>query len=81
MRIDPGNKCFIGIFAIVVLGVIGFLIASIFINAVSGDVELKKIEFGRSNFSISVKQLKSDKRYVLEVYDGKCCRLFEEIKV
>lgn len=69
MRIDPGNKVFIAVFILVTVGVIGFLIASIFIN-VSDDVELKKIEFGRSNFWINVKQQKSDKLYVAEVYNG-----------
>lgn len=69
MRIDPGNKCFIIVFALVVLAVIGFLIASIFID-VSGDVELTKIEFAKSKFWINVKQQKSDKRYVVEVFNG-----------
>lgn len=70
MKIDPGNKCFIAIFAIVVLCVIGFFVASIFID-ISGDLELKKIEFERSKFWINVKQQKSDKRYVVEVHNGK----------
>lgn len=69
MKFDPANKCFVGVFAVVILGVIGFLIASIFID-ISGDVEVKKISFERSNFWISVKQLKEDKQYVLEVYNG-----------
>lgn len=78
MRIDPGNKCFIAIFAVVVLGVIGFFIASIFID-VSGDKELKRIDFERSKFWVKVKQQKSDKRYVVEVYNGKYRGLFEKI--
>jgi hypothetical protein len=69
MRIDPGNKCFLAVFATVILGVIGFLIASIFIDF-SGDVEVKKIEFERSKFWINIKKLKEDKQYVLEVYNG-----------
>jgi hypothetical protein len=69
MRIDPGNKCFIAAFSLVVFGVLGFLIASIFIDF-TGDIELKRIEFERSNFWINVKQQKSDKNYVLEVYNG-----------
>lgn len=69
MRIDPGNKCFIIVFTLVVVAVIGFLIASIFID-VSGDVDMDKIEFGKSKFWINVKQQKSDKRYVVEVFNG-----------
>lgn len=67
--IDPGSKWFITLFSVVVLGTIGFLIASIFLNF-DGDDELKTIKFGRSNFSIKINQQKSDKRYVLEVYNG-----------
>ena len=52
------------------LAVIGFFIASIFID-VSDDVEVKKIDFSNSNFSVSVKQLKNDKDYVLDVYNGR----------
>lgn len=71
MRIDPGNKFFITIFSVVVLGVIGFLIASIFINF-GDDVEVQTIKFGKSNFAIKVIQLKSDKKsYVAQVYNGK----------
>lgn len=69
MAIDPGNKCFVGIFSVLILGVIGFFISSIFIDA-SKDLEVQKIEFGQSKFWISVKRLKADKRYVLEVYNG-----------
>lgn len=70
MRIDPGNKIFIAIFSVIVVGVIGFLIASIFIDF-GGDVEVKKIEFQRSNFSIVVTQLKKDKKYVVQLFNGK----------
>jgi hypothetical protein len=69
MKFDPGNKYFIATFAVIVLGVIGFLIASIFID-VSGDVVLKKIGFKRSSFLVKVAQLKSDKSYVVQVYNG-----------
>lgn len=69
MRIDPGNKWFITFFCVVIVGVVGFFFASIFIDF-AGDVEIKKIEFGKSKFWINVKQLKSDKRCVLEVYNG-----------
>lgn len=70
MRIDPGNKWFIAIFSILVLGCIGFFIASIFLDF-SGDVEVKKFEFENSKFRIKLRQLKSDKRCVIEVYNGK----------
>jgi alpha-glucosidase (family GH31 glycosyl hydrolase) len=33
--------------------------------------EVKKIEFGNSNFWISIQQRKEDNQYVLEVYNGK----------
>lgn len=69
MKIDPGNKIFVAVLSIVMLGVVGFLIASIFIN-VSDDVEIKTIHFSRSKFSANIKQLKSDKRYVVEIYIG-----------
>lgn len=69
MRIDPGNKIFITIFTIVILGVIGFFIATIFID-VSKDVELKTMKFQHSNFKIEVKQLKKDKSFVAQVYNG-----------
>lgn len=70
MRIDPGNKCFIALFSVLVLGCIGFFIASIFLDF-SGDVQLKKIEFKNSKFWISLKQLKGDKGCAVEVYNGK----------
>ena len=69
MKFDPGNKYFIGTFAVFVLGVIGFLIASIFIDF-GGDSELKKIEFSKSKFSITLWHLKDDKSYVARVFNG-----------
>jgi hypothetical protein len=72
MIIDPGNKCFIGVFATVVLATIGFLIASIFID-VGGDLVLQKIEFQRSPFSMSITQLKADKSYAVQVFNGELC--------
>jgi hypothetical protein len=69
MKFDPGNKCFVITFAVAILSVIGFLIATIFIDF-SSDVEVKKIQFERSNFEIIVKRLKEDKSYLLEVYNG-----------
>lgn len=69
MRIDPGNKLFIVVFAVIVLGVIGFFIATIFID-VSKDVELKTIEFGQSKFRVEIKQLKSDKSFIAQVFNG-----------
>lgn len=70
MRIDPGNKCFIAVFAVFAIGVIGFFIASIFLK-VGGDIEIKTFEFKNSNFTVSVKQFKDDKRYAAQVYNGK----------
>lgn len=69
MRIDPGNKCFIAVCSVVAIGVIGFFIASIFIK-VGGDTEIKTFEFKNSNFTVSVKQFKDDKRYAAQVYNG-----------
>jgi hypothetical protein len=74
MKFDPGNKYFIATFAVIVLGVIGFLIASIFINVSSDDENgnvLKKIKFERSKFSMNIAQLDSDKSYVVQVFNGK----------
>lgn len=68
MRIDPGSKWFVTLFAVVVLGVIGFLIASIFIKFDDND-DLVRFDFKQSKFSISVRQQK-DKSYVVEVYNG-----------
>lgn len=70
MKFDPGNKYFVTFLSVLVVGVVGFLISSIFIDF-SSDVEVKKIEFERSDFKIIVKRLKEDKSYVLEVYNGK----------
>ena len=69
MKFDPGNRCFIAAFTVVVLGVIGFLIASIFIDF-GGDNELKKMEFSKSKFSITLWHLKDDKSYVARVLNG-----------
>lgn len=69
MKIDPGNKIFISIFTVIVLGVIGFLIASIFISSDS-DETIKTIAFSRSKFSATIKRLKDDKQYVIGVYNG-----------
>jgi hypothetical protein len=69
MKFDPANKCFVTSFTLVIVAVIGFLIASIFIDF-SSDVEVQKIGFERSKFEIIVKRLKEDKSYVLEVFNG-----------
>lgn len=70
MRIDPGNKCFIAVFAVFAIGVIGFFIASIFIT-VGTEIEIKTFEFKNSNFTVSVTQFKDDKRYAAQVFNGK----------
>lgn len=70
MKIDPGGKIFVTVFTIVLVGVIGFFIASIFISG-SDDLDVKTIYFSRSKFHFSIKKLKSDKQYVVEVYNGR----------
>lgn len=70
MRIDPGNKCFIAVFATVTIGVIGFFIASIFLK-IGDDIEITTFEFKNSSFTVSVKQFKDDKRYAAQVFNGK----------
>lgn len=71
MRINPRNKYFIAIVALVILVICGIVIASILIFIdFKGDVELTKIEFKQSNFAITVKQQKSDKNYVVELYNS-----------
>jgi mannitol-specific phosphotransferase system IIBC component len=82
VRIDPKNKIFLTIFAIIIIGTIGFFIASIFIKNDDDDQNdtILKIKFQkRSKFSISLKEeegkaSKSDDnngtRYVIEVYNG-----------
>ncbi|CRK94962.1 CLUMA_CG008450, isoform A [Clunio marinus] len=73
MLIDPARKTFLVLFSVLVLGVIGFLIASIFIDF-TGDVEIISLEtpsvnLSTSNFRISLIKRKSDKEYLLSVYN------------
>lgn len=75
MMIDPGNKCFIAVFAAVMLGTIGFFIASIFID-VGSDLVLQNIQFERSKFSMSITQLKADKSFAVQVFNGELLRWF-----
>ena len=67
MLIDPGSKGFIVIFTLVVVGVLGFFIASIFIDT-SKDEELD-LSFKNSDFSITVTRL-DDSTSVLNLYRG-----------
>lgn len=69
MYVDPGGKGFIALFLIVILGTIGFFITTIFVDF-RGDVDLQTIKFENSNFHIDIKKLKSDKSYVIQVFNG-----------
>lgn len=68
MYIDPGSKKFVTLFVIVILGTIGFFVASIFIDF-KGDT-IQKINFEKSNFHFDIKKQKSDKSYVIQVFRG-----------
>lgn len=84
VRIDPKNKCFMAIFWIVIVGVIGFFIASIFIKFSSNDEEgtdsVVEIKFRSSRAVVKLKSYVPDnddvdddnkqERYLLEVYNG-----------
>ena len=69
MRIDPASKGFLTVFITVIVGTIAFFIASIFLDF-TGDLVVQEIKFKNSNFHIDVKRIKSDKRYVIQVFNG-----------
>lgn len=69
MYIDPGSKGFLTLFVVVILGTIAFFVTTIFVDF-RGDVNLRTISFEKSKFHIDVKQLKSDKSYVIQLFDG-----------
>lgn len=70
MFIDPGSKAFITLFVIVILGTIAFFVTTIFVDF-RGDVNLQTVNFENSKFRIDVKKFKSDKSYVIQVFNGK----------
>lgn len=76
MRINSTNPVFVAIFVIVVVGTIGFFIASIFIKPSeeeSNDENLiQRISFHRSAFAIDIRRQENDTRYLLQVYNGLC---------
>lgn len=69
MFIDPGSKAFITLFVVVILGTIAFFVTTIFVDF-RGDVKLQTITFEKSKFHIDIKKLKSDKSYVIQVFNG-----------
>lgn len=84
VRIDPLNKCFMIVFWLVILSVIGFFIASIFMKTSDEGSEVSdsvvKIKFASSNAEVKLKSYVSNddghadetERYVLELYSGEC---------
>lgn len=70
MYIDPGSKKFVLLFFVVILGTIGFFVTTIFVDF-RGDIKVETINFENSNFHLEIKQFKSDKSYVIQVFSGK----------
>jgi hypothetical protein len=74
MRINATNPVFVAVFAIIVIGTVGFLIASIFIKPgekSSDDKELiQRISFQRSDFAIDIRRQQNDTQYMLQVFNG-----------
>ncbi|KAG5672943.1 hypothetical protein PVAND_003030 [Polypedilum vanderplanki] len=70
MYIDPANKLFLSAFFVIILGTIGFFIASIFLDF-KGDEDIQTVNFKNSDFHVNIKRLKSDKSYVLQVHRDK----------
>jgi hypothetical protein len=70
MYIDPANKAFLAVFFIVIFGTVGFFIASIFLDF-SGDEDVQTVDFENSDFHVNIKRLKSDGRYVVQVFGGR----------
>lgn len=69
MQIDPASKGFLTVFITVIVATIAFFIASIFLDF-TGDLVVQEIKFENSNFHIDIKRFKSDKRYVIQVFNG-----------
>ena len=73
MRIDPMNKCFLTVFIVVVVGAIGFFVATIFLDlgGKSDDSNvIQKIEFRNSKLFINIQKPYGDKNYHVEVFNG-----------
>ncbi|XP_070507787.1 myogenesis-regulating glycosidase-like [Chironomus tepperi] len=70
MQIDPASKGFLTVFITVIVGTIAFFIASIFLDF-SSDLVVQEIKFENSAFHVDIKRFKSDKRYVIQVFNDK----------
>ena len=74
MRIDPMNKCFLAVFIVVVVGVTGFFISTIFLDIFGSNSDdsnvIQKIVFKNSNLFINIQKPFGDKSYHVEVFNG-----------
>lgn len=67
------NKCFLAVFIVVVVGVIGFFVTTIFLD--TGDKSddsnvIQKIVFKNSKLFINIQKPYGDKNYHVEVFNG-----------
>lgn len=74
MRIDPMNKCFLAVFIVVIVGVIGFFVSTIFLDigvkSEDNSNVIQKIEFKNSKLFINIQKPYGDKNYLVQVFNG-----------